>query len=77
MSQKTAGEIGEDKKQELEQTLKPSNTRPGLREIRMTMMMVLTNRESPVEHLVLEDVCEGGGVPGEQVGVPRRRQLPR
>ena len=41
------------------------------------MLMVLTNRESPVEHLVLEDVCEGGGVPGEQVGVPRRRQLPR
>ena len=28
------------------------------------------HRESPVEHLVLEDVGEGGGVPGEQVGVP-------
>ena len=40
-------------------------------------MMLLTNRESPVEHLVLEDVGEGGGVPGEEVGVPRRGQLAR
>ena len=47
-----------------------------LRKIGMTMML-LTNRESAVEHLVLEDVGEGGGVPGEEVGVPRRGQLAR
>ena len=29
------------------------------------------HRESAVEHLVLEDVREGGGVPGEEVTVPR------
>ena len=34
------------------------------------------HRESPVEHLVLEDVGEGGGVPGEEVGVPRGGELP-
>ena len=41
------------------------------------VMLVVTNRESAVEHLVLEDVGEGGGVPGEEVGVPRRGQLAR
>ena len=34
-----------------------------------------TYRKPPVEHLVLEDVGEGGGVPGEQVRVPRRGEL--
>ena len=33
------------------------------------------HRQSTVEHLVLEDVGEGGGVPGEQVRVPRRGEL--
>ena len=35
-----------------------------------------TYRKPPVEHLVLEDVGEGGGVPGQQVRVPRRGELP-
>ena len=90
MSQKTAGEIGEDKKQEIGANIKSTrcvkkknksesifasilaNTNPEWIKIRMTMvMLVVTNRESAVEHLVLEDVGEGGGVPGEEVGVPR------
>ena len=73
MSQKTAGEIGEDKKQEIGANIKTFHcvkSKKGvsvfmsslvqdiqhkgqdLRKFGMTMML-LTNRESPVEHLVL------------------------